>query len=122
MRSSVDSAKDDLATMMGYVFTLAGAHVKFEGGYPGWKPNPSSPIMDTMIKVYEKLYGIKPKVAAIHAGLECGLIGGVYPKLDMISCGPTLRYPHSPDEQLEIASVGKWWNFLIETLKDIPEK
>ena len=120
MRSSVDSAKDDLATMMGCVFKLAGAQVKFEGGYPGWKPNPSSPIMDIMIKVYEKLYGVKPKVAAVHAGLECGLIGGVYPKLDMISCGPTLRYPHSPDEKLEIATVGKWWDFLVETLKNAP--
>ena len=120
MRSSVDSAKDDLANMMGCVFTLAGAEVKFEGGYPGWKPNPSSPIMDTMIKIYEKLYGGKPKVAAVHAGLECGLIGGAYTKLDMISCGPTLRFPHSPDEKLEIATVGKWWNFLIETLKNVP--
>lgn len=120
MRSSVDSAKDDLATMMGHVFKLAGAQVKFEGGYPGWKPNPSSPIMDTMIKVYGNLYGVEPKVAAVHAGLECGLIGGVYPELDMISCGPTLRYPHSPDEKLEIATVGKWWNFLVETLKNVP--
>jgi dipeptidase D len=120
MRSSVDTAKDDLANMMGSVFELAGAQVKFEGGYPGWKPNPSSAIMDTMMKVYENLYGKKPKVCAVHAGLECGLIGGVYPKLDMISCGPTLRYPHSPDEKLDIASVGKWWDFLVETLKNIP--
>jgi dipeptidase D len=120
MRSSVDTAKDDLANMMGSVFELAGAQVKFEGGYPGWKPNPSSAIMDTMMKVYEKLYGVKPKVCAVHAGLECGLIGGVYPNLDMISCGPTLRYPHSPDEKLEIATVGKWWKFLVETLENIP--
>jgi dipeptidase D len=122
MRSSVDSAKDDLSAMMGDVFTLAGAAVKFDGGYPGWKPNPSSAIMETMKAVYKKLYDKEPKINAVHAGLECGLIGGVYPNLDMISCGPTLRHPHSPDEKLNIPSVEKWWRFLVETLKEVPSK
>ena len=120
LRSSVDSAKEDLADMMGAVFTLAGAEVSFSGAYPGWKPNPSSAILQTMKDVYKKLYGKEPAVSAIHAGLECGLLGGVYPGLDMISCGPTLRFPHSPDEQLNIPSVDKCWKFLLETLKNAP--
>jgi dipeptidase D len=119
LRSSVDSAKDDLANMMGAVFTLAGAKVDFTGGYPGWKPNPDSLILKTMKDVYHTLYNKEPEVKAIHAGLECGLLGGVYPKWDMISCGPTIRFPHSPDEKLNIASVEKWWKFLLETLKNI---
>jgi dipeptidase D len=122
LRSSVDSAKEDLSDMMGAVFTLAGAEVNFSGAYPGWKPNPSSAILQTMKDVYKKLYGQEPAVSAIHAGLECGLLGGVYPGLDMISCGPTLRFPHSPDEQLNIPSVDKCWIFLLGTLKNAPAK
>jgi dipeptidase D len=119
LRSSVDSAKDDLAAMMGAVFTLAGAEVKFTGGYPGWKPNPASLVLQTMKKVYQKLYNKTPEVKAIHAGLECGLLGGVYPHWDMISCGPTIRSPHSPDERVKIDTVEKCWNFLVETLKEV---
>ncbi|MDR1405841.1 MAG: aminoacyl-histidine dipeptidase [Prevotellaceae bacterium] len=119
LRSSVDSAKDDLAAMMGAVFTLAGAEVRFTGGYPGWKPNPASTVLRTMKEVYQKLYGKTPEVKAIHAGLECGLLGGTYPHWDMISCGPTIRSPHSPDERVKIDTVGKCWNFLVETLKTI---
>jgi dipeptidase D len=119
MRSSVDSAKDDLAAMMGAVFTLAGADVKFTGGYPGWKPNPASLVLQTMKGVYQKLYNKTPEVKAIHAGLECGLLGGVYPHWDMISCGPTIRSPHSPDERVKIDTVEKCWKFLVETLKAI---
>ncbi len=122
LRSSVDSAKEDLADMMASVFTLAGAEIKFTGGYPGWKPNPSSLILKEMKAVYKKLYGVEPKVSAVHAGLECGLLGGAYPNLDMISCGPTIRFPHSPDEQLNIATVDKCWKFLVETLKNAPSK
>jgi dipeptidase D len=122
LRSSVDSAKDDLSDMMGTVFTLAGAEVGFSGAYPGWKPNPASAILRAMKDVYKKLYGKEPAVSAIHAGLECGLLGGVYPGLDMISCGPTLRFPHSPDEQLNIPSVDKCWKFLLGTLKNAPAK
>ncbi len=122
LRSSVDSAKEDLADMMASVFTLAGAEVKFTGGYPGWKPNPSSLILKEMKAVYKKLYGVEPKVSAVHAGLECGLLGGAYPNLDMISCGPTIRFPHSPDEKLNIATVDKCWKFLVDTLKNAPSK
>jgi len=122
MRSSVDSAKEDVAQMIRSVFELAGADVKLEGGYPGWKPNPDSPILKTMQEVYQKLYGKIPEIKAVHAGLECGLIGGLYPKMDMISFGPTIRSPHSPDEKVSIESVQKFWGFLAETLKHIPLK
>lgn len=122
LRSSVDSAKQDLEHMMQSVFELAGAEVNFDGQYPGWKPNPSSPILKAMQSIYQKKYGNIPEIKAIHAGLECGLLGGVYPNLDMISFGPTIRYPHSPDEKVNIATVQKFWDFLVETLKQIPVK
>jgi len=122
LRSSVDSAKNDLTEMMAAVCELAGAEVVFEGGYPGWKPNTGSPILATMKKGYETQFGKTPDIKAIHAGLECGLIAGVYPNLDLISFGPTIRYPHSPDEKVHIESVGKFWDFLQETLKNAPVK
>ena len=122
MRSSVDSSRNELAGMIESLFTLAGAKVSFDGAYPGWKPNMDSGILSVMKSVYQKLYGNFPGVKAIHAGLECGLIGGVYPALDMISFGPTIRNPHSPDEKVHIGSVGKFWDFLVETLKSIPVK
>ncbi|HBX51648.1 MAG: cytosol nonspecific dipeptidase [Bacteroidetes bacterium GWF2_33_38] len=122
LRSSVDSAKEDLSHMVENVFALAGANVKHEGAYPGWKPNVESPILKTMKEGYNKKYGKIPEVKAIHAGLECGLLGNVYPKMDMISFGPTIRYPHSPDEKVHIASVQKFWDFLVETLKYAPTK
>ena len=121
-RSSVDSAKDDLCNMMRSVFELAGAEVEHAGSYPGWKPNAGSPILQTMKNVYKDKFGKTPEVKVIHAGLECGLIGGVYPNLDMISFGPTIRNPHSPDEKVNIKTVGLFWNFLIETLKNVPVK
>lgn len=122
LRSSVDSAKEDLAEMMSSVFELAGADIQLEGGYSGWKPNMASPILKSMQETYQSLYGKIPEIKAIHAGLECGIIGGKYPNLDMISFGPTIRYPHSPDEKVEIASVEKFWNFLAATLKNAPSK
>ncbi len=122
MRSSVDSSRDEIAAMMESLFSLAGANIKFDGAYPGWKPNPDSGILEIMKNVYKALYGRIPEVKAIHAGLECGIIGGAYPKLDMISFGPTIKYPHSPDERVDILSVEKFWSFLVETLKNIPEK
>jgi len=122
LRSSVDSAKEDLAEMMAAVFRLAGAEASFEGGYSGWKPNMASPILKSMQETYKELYGKIPAIKAIHAGLECGIIGGKYPHLDMISFGPTIRFPHSPDEKVEIASVEKFWNFLVATLKNAPLK
>ena len=122
LRSSVDSAKENLANSMRALFEMAGAHVSFTGSYPGWKPNMDSSIMKTMDKVYQTKYGKKLEIKAIHAGLECGIIGGVYPNLDMVSFGPTIRHPHSPDEKVHVASVQKFWDFLVDTLKNIPVK
>jgi dipeptidase D len=118
----VDSAKDDLEQMMECVFEMAGAQCNFDGKYPGWKPNPDSPILKTMLKIYENKYGVVPKITAIHAGLECGILGGTYPSWDMISFGPTIRFPHSPDEKVNIVTVQKFWDFLVETLRNIPAK
>jgi dipeptidase D len=119
LRSSVDSAKTDLANAMTSVFELAGATVEHDGAYPGWKPDVDSAILKTMKKVYKDLYGNTPEVKVIHAGLECGIIGDVYKGMDMISFGPTIRHPHSPDEKVNIPSVEKFWNYLVETLKAV---
>ncbi|MCE1155690.1 MAG: M20/M25/M40 family metallo-hydrolase, partial [Bacteroidales bacterium] len=122
IRSSVESRKDELASMVASAFALAGAKVEFSGAYPGWKPNLQSPILKEMTKVYEENYGKTPKVMIIHAGLECGILGMNYPKMDMISFGPTIRYPHSPDEKVNIATVEKFWDYLVKTLANIPVK
>jgi dipeptidase D len=121
-RSSVDSAKEATAWKIAAVFQLIGADVKLEGGYPGWKPNINSPILKAMSKVYSDMYGKIPEIKAIHAGLECGIIAGVYPDLDMISFGPTIRFPHSPDEKVNVPSVAKFYDFLCSTLKQVPLK
>ena len=122
LRSSVDSAKEDLENMFSGVFELAGAEIVFDGQYPGWKPNPDSPILKAMLEIYKNQFGKIPEIRAIHAGLECGLLGGVYPNWDMISFGPTIRFPHSPDEKVNIETVKKFWDFLVETLKFVPTK
>ncbi len=122
MRSSVDSAKAELGERLKAVFTMAGAKVSFSGAYPGWKPNMESPILKAMQDVYNNKYGKIPEIKAIHAGLECGILGGKYPNWDMISFGPTIRYPHSPDEKVNIETVQKFWDFLVATLENIPEK
>ncbi|OJV22796.1 MAG: cytosol nonspecific dipeptidase [Bacteroidetes bacterium 41-46] len=122
MRSSVDTAKDILAQSLASVFKLAGANVEFSGGYPGWKPNMDSDILGTMKVVYSEMYGKEPEVKAIHAGLECGILGGIYPNWDMISCGPTIRSPHSPDERTNIETVGKWWDYVVKVLEKAPVK
>jgi dipeptidase D len=121
-RSSVDSAKESTAWKIAAVFHLIDAKVALTGSYPGWKPNMDSPILKTLSGVYKKMYGKTPEIKAIHAGLECGLLGGVYPKLDMISFGPTIKYPHSPDEKVNIQSVKKFFDFLCEGLKQVPVK
>jgi dipeptidase D len=121
-RSSVDSAKEATAWKIAAAFQLIGADVKLEGGYPGWKPNINSPILKAMSKVYNDMYGKIPEIKAIHAGLECGIIAGAYPNLDMISFGPTIRFPHSPDEKVNVPSVAKFYSFLCETLKQVPVK
>jgi len=122
MRSSVDSARAELGTRLKALFELADAEVTFSGAYPGWKPNMDSPILKTMQDVYNNKWGKVPKIMAIHAGLECGILAGNYPHWDMISFGPTIRFPHSPDEKVNIETVQKFWDFLVATLENIPEK
>ena len=122
LRSSVRSEKEALGESIAAVFALAGAETELSGSYDGWNPNMQSPILKAMRESYEALYGKQPAVTAIHAGLECGIIGSNYPDLDMISFGPTICYPHSPDEKVEIASVEKFYDFLTHTLKNAPLK
>lgn len=123
MRSSVESAKEAMAQNIQAVGELAKADsIVFAGAYPGWKPNPDSAILKEMQEIYFKLYRKQPAIMAIHAGLECGILGSKYPNWDMISFGPTICHPHSPDEKVNIASVEKFWDFLKETLKNIPVK
>jgi len=121
-RSSVDSAKDATAWKIAAVFHLIEAEVELAGAYPGWKLTGDSPIKQVGQDGYNKNVGKIPEIKAIHAGLECGLLGGVYPNLDMISFGPTIRFPHSPDEKVETETVKKFWAFLVAILADIPVK
>ncbi len=122
LRSSVDTAKEALAERLVCLAELAGGTCKLSGAYPGWKPNMQSPLLKTMKQVYKKLYKKEPAVVAIHAGLECGLLGGKYPDMDMISFGPTLQSPHSPDERANIPSCKKFYDYLVAALEAIPEK
>lgn len=122
LRSSVDTQKEDLCVVMQSVVDLAEGKIEFSGAYSGWKPNMSSAILKEMKEQYEKLFNQQAKVMAIHAGLECGILGGTYPNLDMISFGPTIEHPHSPDERVNIASVEKFWKFLLGSLKNAPIK
>lgn len=119
LRSSVDSKKDELASMVESVFTLAGARVEFSGSYSGWNPNLDSPILNTMKRVYEREFGCEPEVKVVHAGLECGILGATRPDLDMVSFGPTIMSPHSPDERVNIASVAEFYKLIVATLADI---
>ena len=121
LRRATDSLKLDLAESVRAAFELAGAKVRFEGGYSGWSPNLESPILKTMKEQYLKLFGSEPAVMAIHAGLECGIFGAAYPRWDMISCGPTLKSPHSPAERCFVPSVGKWWKFIVAVLENAPK-
>ena len=121
-RSSVESSKWDLANTLRSTFELTGCEVTCTGDYPGWSPNMDSAILKVMTKLYEKLNKEKPHVAACHAGLECGILGTNYPDMDMISFGPTIKGAHSPDERAQISSAQKYWDFVIEILKEIPEK
>jgi dipeptidase D len=120
-RSSVDSALEDVSQMIASVWELAGYPVVFADYYPGWNPDPESPILDLMKTTYQDLYGQEPEVMAVHAGLECGVIGAKYPGMDMISIGPTLNDVHSPAERLFIPSVGNVMKLLLEVLQNIPE-
>jgi dipeptidase D len=120
-RSSVESAKKDVAAMVESVFLLAGASVKHSDGYPGWAPNTQSEILTITVDAYQQLFKTKPIVRAIHAGLECGLFLEKYPGMDMISFGPTIRGAHSPDERIDIETVQKFWDLLLEVLKNTPK-
>jgi dipeptidase D len=121
-RSSVKSSIDDLVHTLTATFELVGFKVKASGEYPGWAPNMDSPILKVMDGLYEKINGKKAHVAACHAGLECGILGQNYPKMDMISFGPTIKGAHSPDERASISSVQKYWSFVLEILKNIPKR
>ncbi|MBN2807388.1 MAG: beta-Ala-His dipeptidase, partial [Prolixibacteraceae bacterium] len=121
-RSFVDTARDGIASSLESCFQLAGAKVTQKGAYPGWKPNPDSEILKVMRQAYVNLRGEQPGEVAMHAGLECGILGATYPNWDMVSVGPTIKHPHSPDEKVHIASVARFWDFLLETLKNIPLK
>ncbi|MBQ8606698.1 MAG: aminoacyl-histidine dipeptidase [Bacteroidaceae bacterium] len=118
-RSSILSSRKDMAETIQSAFELAGATVDVGDGYPGWKPNPNSALLKIAVDSYKRLYGVEPKVKAIHAGLECGLFLEKYPWLDMISFGPTLRGVHSPDERMHIPSVERFWNHLLDILKQV---
>lgn len=122
LRSSIDSSKMDLAEQIRSVIELAGGEISFSGAYSGWKPNMDSEILAKMQTVYQKMYGKKPAIMAIHAGLECGILGATYPNWDMVSCGPTLCSPHSPDERVLVSSVEKFWNFIVKVLENAPAK
>ena len=121
-RSSLESRKNDIAGQVEAHFQLAGAEVEHSDGYPGWAPNIDSEIMKVSADAYEELFGVKPEIKAIHAGLECGLFLNKYPHLDMVSFGPTMRDVHSPDEKLLIPTVDKFWKHLCLVLKKISEK
>lgn len=121
-RSSIRSSCEDMVQAVQAALELGGAKTTVGDGYPGWKPNPSSVILEVAVQAYKDLYGTDPKVKAIHAGLECGLFLEKYPSLDMISFGPTLRGVHSPDERMLIPTVEKFWNHLLKVLANIPEK
>jgi dipeptidase D len=121
-RSSVESTKMEVAYTLKSVFELGGFDCQFSGGYPGWKPEPNSSIVQLMTQRYEHLFGSSPAVIACHAGLECGIIGSHYPNMEMISFGPTIKGAHSPDERAKISSSVKFWNLLLDTLKHIPER
>ncbi|MFN4111210.1 MAG: aminoacyl-histidine dipeptidase, partial [Ignavibacteria bacterium] len=121
-RSSVESEKEDVVVMNRAVFLLANAKVKHGEGYPGWKPDVNSEILKVMKEVYKNLYQKEPEVKAIHAGLECGIIKEKNPDMDMISFGPTIMGAHSPDEKVQISTVQKFYDLLIEVLKNIPVK
>ncbi len=121
-RSSVDTEKQDLASAIGSAFELMGANLSFAGSYPGWAPKPDAPIVQLMSHLYEEMFHGPAHVNAVHAGLECGILGTNYPGMQMISFGPNINGAHSPDECAQISSVQKFWSFLLETLKRIPEQ
>ena len=118
----MESTKDDVANSVRASFELMGAEVVQNGDYPGWQPNPNSAILDIMSNLYREKFNDDPKIKACHAGLECGILGKHLPDADMISFGPNIRAAHSPDEKVQISSVQKFWDYLLDVLKEIPTK
>ncbi|WP_394247870.1 aminoacyl-histidine dipeptidase [Vibrio profundi] len=122
IRSLIDSGRSQVESMLHSVAELAGANIEFSGAYPGWKPDADSEIMHIFRDMYEGIYGHKPNIMVIHAGLECGLFKEPYPNMDMVSFGPTIKFPHSPDEKVKIDTVELFWNQMVALLEAIPEK
>ncbi|ELV8648248.1 aminoacyl-histidine dipeptidase [Vibrio fluvialis] len=122
IRSLIDSGRSQVESMLTSVAELAGADIAFSGAYPGWKPDADSEIMHIFRDMYEGIYGHKPNIMVIHAGLECGLFKKPYPEMDMVSFGPTIKFPHSPDEKVKIDTVGLFWEQMIALLENIPAK
>ena len=121
-RSSVEAGKMELAKNLQNNFEKAGYEVTLSGDYPGWNPNPDSNILKLLERKYQELFNDQPRIVACHAGLECGILGKNYPKVDMISFGPTIKGAHSPDERASISSLRKFWKFILEILEEIPKK
>lgn len=121
-RSSVQSALDATRSMIRAIAEMAGADFRQTGGYPGWEPNLSSPLLKVAQRVYESVFGQKPLLKAVHAGLECGLIAEKFPGMDMISFGPTINFPHSPEERVHLPSVEKFWRFLTALLEELAKE
>lgn len=122
VRSSRDSMRECCAETLESIFAMAGMRVELDGAYPAWQPNPKSEIVELMRNVYRDLFNAENKVQVIHAGLECGVIGAKYPNMDMVSFGPTMRSPHTPNERCYIPSVDKYWQFVLATLARTPKK
>ncbi|EKO3992833.1 aminoacyl-histidine dipeptidase [Vibrio fluvialis] len=122
IRSLIDSGRCQVESMLTSVAELADADIAFSGAYPGWKPDADSEIMHIFRDMYEGIYGHKPNIMVIHAGLECGLFKKPYPEMDMVSFGPTIKFPHSPDEKVKIDTVGLFWEQMIALLENIPAK
>lgn len=122
IRSLHDDGRLDAQTTVQSVFELAGADIKFSGAYPGWKPDTNSSLMKTVRDTYQSLFDKVPEIMVIHAGLECGLFKTAYPHWDMVSFGPTIKFPHSPDEKIQIATVEQYWQLLIAVIKNIPAR
>ena len=122
IRSLIDSGRANIESTLQSLSDLAGAQVAFSGCYPGWKPDTSSAVMAIVNDTYESIYHKKPEIMVIHAGLECGLFKQHYPNMDMVSIGPTIRYPHGPDEMVNITTVGQYWTLLLAVLERIPAK
>ena len=119
VRSSSESRKYAIYSSLESVFAMAGAKVEEANGYNGWQPNINSPVLNRVKTAYQELFGTEPEVKVMHAGLECGIIQGVYPEMDMISIGPDIQFPHSPGERVNIASVEKIWRLIVDVLEKI---